>query len=325
MRWKNKYIKRKNMELKKKHAYLIMIHNNCEVLKRLLEMLDDERNDIYIHIDKKAKDVDEQDIIGIVKKSNVNIMKKIKVYWGHYSQVECEMLLLEEATKKEYEYYHLISGSDLPLKSQDEIHAFFNKNKGKEFIHFEAKEITNSKKEWICRYHVLQKYFLKFGKNYFSNMIQYIEKILLEIQRILNLNRYKDSYVLQSGANWFSITDDLARYVLTKKEWTRRNFKFTRSADEVFLQTIVFNSKFVDRLYNEEFNNNYSSSCMRYIDWERGKPYIFRENDFEELISSGCIFARKFNERVDFKIVDRIYNYVMNKKDWKIGADKIEY
>ena len=38
-----------------KHAYLIMCHNNFEQLKLLLKLLDDERNDIYVHIDKKAK------------------------------------------------------------------------------------------------------------------------------------------------------------------------------------------------------------------------------------------------------------------------------
>lgn len=37
-----------------KHAYLIIAHNELEVLKRLISALDDERNDIYIHIDQKA-------------------------------------------------------------------------------------------------------------------------------------------------------------------------------------------------------------------------------------------------------------------------------
>ena len=39
----------------KKHAYLIIAHNNWKQLSLLLSVLDDERNDIYIHIDKKSK------------------------------------------------------------------------------------------------------------------------------------------------------------------------------------------------------------------------------------------------------------------------------
>ena len=37
-----------------KHAFLIIAHNEYPVLEVLLSMLDDERNDIYLHIDKRA-------------------------------------------------------------------------------------------------------------------------------------------------------------------------------------------------------------------------------------------------------------------------------
>lgn len=36
-----------------KHAYLIMAHNEFDILEKQLILLDDYRNDIYIHIDKK--------------------------------------------------------------------------------------------------------------------------------------------------------------------------------------------------------------------------------------------------------------------------------
>lgn len=47
--------------------------------------------------------------------------------------------------------------------------------------------------------------------------------------------------------------------------------------------------------------------AMRYIDWTRGNPYIFRSADFEQLMSSDRMFARKFDEKVDFDIVERIF------------------
>ena len=34
-----------------KHAYLIIAHNEPNILKTLLLMLDDERNDVYLHVD----------------------------------------------------------------------------------------------------------------------------------------------------------------------------------------------------------------------------------------------------------------------------------
>lgn len=43
------------------------------------------------------------------------------------------------------------------------------------------------------------------------------------------------------------------------------------------------------------------------IDWTKGNPYIFRSADFEQLMSSDRMFARKFDEKVDFDIVERIF------------------
>ena len=53
---------------------------------------------------------------------------------------------------------------------------------------------------------------------------------------------------------------------------------------------------------------------MRHIDWKRGKPYIFRNDDFDELISSNCMFARKFDEKIDNEIIEKIFDYLMEQK-----------
>ena len=34
----------------KKHAFLIMAHNQFDLLEMLIKLLDDPRNDIYLHI-----------------------------------------------------------------------------------------------------------------------------------------------------------------------------------------------------------------------------------------------------------------------------------
>ena len=44
------------MDNQSRHAYLIIAHTQFGQLKKLLRMLDDGRNDIYVHIDSKAKD-----------------------------------------------------------------------------------------------------------------------------------------------------------------------------------------------------------------------------------------------------------------------------
>ena len=66
----------------------------------------------------------------------------MKVNWGGFSLIKCELRLLKAAVMSDTEYsrYHLISGLDLPIKSQDYIHAFF-KNNCNEYIRFDPKPI----------------------------------------------------------------------------------------------------------------------------------------------------------------------------------------
>ena len=84
-----------------KHAFLIIAHNEYPILEVLLSMLDDERNDIYLHIDKRAVAL-YQKIKGFkTKKAGFYLIEKsIKVYWGDISLVKAEYLLFETALKK---------------------------------------------------------------------------------------------------------------------------------------------------------------------------------------------------------------------------------
>ena len=40
-----------------KHAYLILAHHAFGLLQLLVETLDDPRNDIYVHVDRKVKEM----------------------------------------------------------------------------------------------------------------------------------------------------------------------------------------------------------------------------------------------------------------------------
>lgn len=54
---------------------------------------------------------------------------------------------------------------------------------------------------------------------------------------------------------------------------------------------------------------------MRLTDWNRGNPYVFRNEDYEELVQSKYIFARKFDEKIDEKIIDRLYEHIENNTE----------
>lgn len=292
-----------------KHAYLILAHKNFGQLKKLIELLDHPRNDIYVHVDAKALDFRQEDFNDICRHSNlVFLPDRIKVNWGGVSIMRSELALLKRATSTgHYDYYHLLSGMDLPIKTQDHIHSFFDVHKDTEFLNlWEFKEST------LTRF----RYFTIFpeGENYFPTRI--VNHIFKGLQIIVGfrINRDVDFHF---GSQWFSITDDLARHVVGKEDWLEKVFRHTSTCDEIFLPTLVCNSRFKDRLFvntpvksQKEFN----LSNMRFIDWTRGEsirhPWTFRDYDMPLLMGVEQLWARKFDENVDSKIIDDIYNHL---------------
>ena len=78
-----------------RHAYLIMAHNEWSLLNVLLSLLDDDRNDIYLHIDKKVKQMPE---LYQPKHSTLYYTpKRYDVRWGDVSQIHSEMELFKTA------------------------------------------------------------------------------------------------------------------------------------------------------------------------------------------------------------------------------------
>ena len=285
----------------KKHAYLIIAHTQPELLKKLLKKLDDERNDIYLHIDSKAKDYPLDEIAAVVKKSKCIFTERTDVKWGSYSQIHCEMILLKEAVKEEHAYYHLLSGMDLPIKSQDEIHAFFEMHEGLEFVDEDLPKISEAA---LSRVKYTHKFYGKAG-----TMADVLGALSSKGQKLLGVDRTKkyEGIVFQKGRNWFSITHGLAKRVAEKEEWIKEVFDKSVCGDELFLQTVARNSEFAKNICNP--NTMPEVPDTRYIDWERGSnnnPYVFKASDYEELMNVKALFARKFDLNIDKEIVEKL-------------------
>ena len=285
----------------KKHAYLIMAHTQPELLKMLLKKLDDERNDIYLHIDSKAKDYPLDEVATVLQKANCVFTERTDVKWGSYSQIHCEMVLLKEAVKCEHAYYHLLSGMDLPIKSQNDIHTFFEKYDGLEFVDEDLPEISEAA---LSRVKYNHKFYGKAG-----SAKDILGALSAKSQKLLGVDKTKKygDIIFQKGRNWFSITHGLAKLVVEKESWIQEVFGHSVCGDELFLQTVARNSEFADKICNP--NTMPTVPDTRHIDWERGSnnnPYIFRESDYEELMNSSALFARKFDLNIDKKIVEKL-------------------
>lgn len=284
-----------------KHAYLILAHKNLSQIQNIIDILDSNLNDFYIHIDLKCK----EEYKFNSKFSNIKIIRKENVVWGDYSIVSSEIYLLDIAIKNDnYSYFHLLSGEDLPIKDKNYIYNFFEKS-GKEFIYFTNNKMSSKDYDRVKYNHFFIKKLRSSKKKYINSLYFRLNNFGVMLQKIFHCERvlYFDEY--QKGAQWFSITSSFAKYVIENKDLIYKAFNKTLIPDELFLQTLVINSKWKNSIYDY---TNFDSCIqnMRLIDWNRGNPYIFQKEDFEELINSQYLFARKFSIEKDKEIINQL-------------------
>lgn len=275
-----------------KHAFLIMAHDSLELLEVLLSMLDDERNDIFLHIDKKSDMLDGHPL-QMTKACLFVLENRVDVRWGDLSQIKAEYALMEEALRHgPYAYYHVLSGHDLPIKSQDFIHHFFDVHQGKEFVGINHGEEF----EWDCRRKMMRYWLLtRYTRTRFGLWNAIIKRLNKYLAVLLGTVVHRPNMEFAKGANWVSITQDCVEYVVSKKDFVMKRFNYTFCPDEFFLQTLVWNNpKLRSALYSE--TDEYEG-CMRLIDWKRGNPYVWTMADKDELLHSDRLFARKFDLR----------------------------
>lgn len=273
-----------------KHAFLILAHNEWELLKILLGCLDDGRNDIYIHIDRKVEVLPEMHC----SKACLHVLdRRIDVRWGDLSMVQAEYALFEAALADgPHAYYHLLSGVDLPLKSQDFIHDFFDRNEGKEFIGYTLTEITPEVVRKVQRWHLFPKDFRNR-----STVKHVLRSAFLRMQEILGIKRNRN-VPFKKGSQWVSVTEGMARFFAGHKEWALRTFSHSFCSDEMVMQTLCWQSPFRDNIYDTEDD---ARGCMRAIGWKDGCLHDWKAEDLPFLKASDALFARKFNSKdMDF-------------------------
>lgn len=271
-----------------KHAYLILAHGSFDLLRLLISRLDDKRNDIFVHLDKKVK------VLPEVHAEHAGLYfteERVDVRWGDWTVVEAEYVLFATAVARgPYQYYHLLSGVDLPVKSQDYIHDFCDTHQGTEFIGYTLTEITPEVVRKVHRWHLFPEDF----KNR-SIVKRALRAAYICVQEILGIYRNRD-VDFKKGSQWVSVTDAMARHFLAHRAWAQKVFSHSFCADEMVMQTLAWQAPFREKLYNTQDDG---AGCLRAIGWKDGQIVDWTPEDLPSLKLSEALFARKFrNEDV---------------------------
>ena len=290
-----------------RHAYMIMAHDNFYTLDTLLRLLDHPDNHIYLHINQSVADFDEACWRSLLTRATLTLAPRVRVYPYTYTQVEGIVSLLKTATRTEHDYYHMLSGADLPIKPLSQIDAFFAVHQGKEFVGFSR----IFPPDMVEQKHILQNFY-KHPNLTVARIARGINRLGIGLQRLLGVNRMRGyPGEIKKGWDWFSITHAAALHLISEEAAFRSRFLGCYCPSEFFVQTILYNSPFKEAIYSLEHP---SVATRRLIDWERGQPYVFRSQDLAMLRHSPLLFARKFMEAVDRDIIDAVSHMVRGEE-----------
>ena len=291
-----------------RHAFLISAHSKKAQLKNLIALLDDPKHDIYLHIDKKAQSFSEQELRECAPLSRVYFTPRQDARWGSEVFIDVIVSLVCLASQEEHAFYHLLSGVDLPLKPLPEIRAYFEAHAGEEFVSFERE---------TAKPHVIEGRIGRYSwrrpmRPFLKALDRHLAPVFAKAQKRLGINRIKHSPIrFQKGGVWFSITHDLARFVAEAMPQYRKYYRHSSCADEIWLQTLVANSPFMEKRAFMGWDDEMQAT-MRYVDWMGGgaSPRTLRSADYDMLLDCGMLFARKFDDAVDAEIIQKISEHV---------------
>ncbi len=266
-----------------KLAYLIVAHHQPHHLARLVHALNDENSSFFIHIDGKVSLALFQAVVP--QRANITwLPNRVKVEWGKASVVQAVLNLIQTAaaTRHAFKYYTLLSGSDYPIKHKEEIYARLQAS-DLQFLRIDRKltnEANNSHRHFITN--------LPYGK-YFGSLTPY------------------------HGSMYWSLSAECIRFILN---FVNNNPGYVKihntvfAPDEVFFHTLVKHSPFADAI-TQDFSSgiypNHTHHGNHFIDWQglRKRAYLtLDERDFDDLLATPALFARKFDERQSSTLLD---------------------
>lgn len=263
------------------HAWLIIAHNEFEVLQRLISLLDHERSDFFIHIDAKVQNLPE---LKLEKGRLFMLDERMDVRWGCVSQIEAELALLEYAHQKgPYDHYHILSGTHLPLKPVEELLRFYDEHAREEVMRFWPNDSGDADFK-LRRYHFPLRHY-KFGSPLKQRFCRLAWQCVIKIQKVLGIRHLNNAFFIKTD-NWLSLTEEACTYLVKNRMQIHRKYKWSFCGDEYFVASEL-------ALFPEQFKL-YDCKNLLHVVFQHDTPRSFTLNQYPELQGTGCWWARKF-------------------------------
>ncbi len=292
-----------------KKIYLILAHKNLSQVESLVQLLDDSKSIFFIHFDKKTKN-------NKLFIPNCHFIKNnVACQWGTFSLVqatinsfkEIELFMKIHFNKSKY-HVIMLSGEDLPLQKNEEIHRYLEQNNSTSFInHWKLPH----EKWWgggLFRFESVFLFnFLKHRKShyYFNKLIRIFGfSYLIPINQI---NKKYPNLVLFGSSQWMILSGQLIENILVnceKNSFLIKGFKNSFAPDETFFATLIFN--FCDEI---DSIKNVATTFVCFSGHDSSPKYL----EIAEIVTARAenyLFARKFDNYKNKLSIEHIIKYL---------------
>ena len=272
-----------------KIAFLISAYTEPDSLRSMIRALNRMLDaDFFVHIDRKVNI--EPFYTGLRDLPNVTFVeKRIRVYWGGYSQVEMQMALIEEMLQRNVRYLRVINltGTDYPIVSGETLYDKLSKTQVEYICGFDVNsERRTGKKRMVYKY---SRFYLMDTPRVIRAMIK-----RLCLPRFYYRNFEMPMYY---GSEYWALTYNCLKELYKaygENKPLQRLLRYSFVPSEAWIHTVFFNSDWRKNALQQQEDSDdlINLSPITYFKYT-DSIQILDENDYDDIVSSGRLFARK--------------------------------
>ena len=319
--------------------YCFTVYNEPELLRHTILRLQHPKARFFIHVDRRVDDSVFYDALEGIE--NIEFIKdRVISQWADISTVQAVMYLFRAAIKDDKEgYCVLLSGSDYPLKTANQIVEILTSLYPQEFIHASNDNDWNHRmKSWmnshinshwltvdgkiklvVKPYRCVKLYglgTLKY-KRFFSFIFNLLSPKILgrAVKCFFKRRELPVGLTAYASETWFQITTDAAKYVLEYIDSNPEVLDFYGTfgfPEESMMQSIILSNPIFNRRWYGDFLSLIKRNSSDPVDSLRLLPENF-EMIKEGIKDDKIILTRKVSWR-DKEVIDFIDKLVDKQK-----------
>ncbi len=304
-----------------KIGYAILAHDHPLNVARLAAHLLDAKGAVSIHFDSKRGPgpIDEFNRALGDRAGQIAWARRVSVGWGEWSMIEATVNAITALfeTGQEFDYIHLMSGADYPIRPVADFEAFLERHKGTDF----TESYGAHDKSWIRDGLTAERYIYRHYFNYRRHPVLF--GLNWKLQRALGMRRNLPAGLTPHfGSQWCTLTAASWKAVVeaAKRPENIRAFRQSWIPDEMFIQTVLASTPVP--------NSNRHLTLYQFTDY--GVPVVFCNGHADHLARQPFFFARKISPYAS-KLRDEIDRFVRTEvplprfSDEEIGRPTDDY